>query len=287
MYRLFRFGNLILERSAALNQVENVGSGPTPTNYHPLPEGGALDRYGSRQMAPGVVERVKQARLRADTPEALEDLYFRILALRGKRDKLYRLTTRGDIHWQYARLVEVVAERNYELSRYRMLQDVELRFATQDATWRGTSSWSWTLDAGEVLDTGLDLDRSNRYTLSGSPTVIDLAVGDAADPGRAPVRAVRILVTAGSGEMSNITIARTGGESLTWTGTLPAAGQLVIDCGTMQVTATGTPGAYNNLVLSPTDMGAWFTLQPGSNQITVSYSGSGSRIEFRYYEAWY
>ena len=88
--------------------------------------------------------------------------------------------------------------------------------------------------------------------------------------------------------MSNVTIARTGGESLTYSGTIPAGGQLVINTGTMQVSCTGVSNAYNNLSLGSTaDLAAWFSLRPGSNAITVTYSGSGASIGFNFRDAWY
>jgi hypothetical protein len=44
------------------------------------------------------------------------------------------------------------------------------------------------------------------------------------------------------------------------------------------------------LNFAPTaDMAAWFTLQPGDNEITVFRVGGGedAKITFEYYEAWY
>lgn len=89
--------------------------------------------------------------------------------------------------------------------------------------------------------------------------------------------------------MSAITIARTGGESITFSGTILANKTLVIDTGTMQVTNDGVD-AYDDLTLSPTaDLAAWFALEPGSNTITVTFTGGGAgkQISFSYYEVWY
>jgi hypothetical protein len=284
MYRLTKFGTLAIEH---YNQVDAIGSGATPSAYQTLPEGGALDLFGSQQKHAGNVERVKSMRLSAATEAALEALYFGVLQLRGKRDRLYRRTVSGDIHWQYARLVEVSAQRTYELAKYKLIQDVDLRFVTQEAFWRGDFGGVWTLDAGEYLDTGLAYDSGDVYALSSSPTALTIAIGT--DAGRAPTRAVRMTISAGASAMSAITIARTGGESVTFSGTINANKQLVIDTGTMQVLNDGVD-AYADLTLSPTaDLAAWFSLLRGSNAITVTFTGGGTgkQIAFQYYEAWY
>lgn len=284
MYRLIRFGLIELEH---YNQVDAIGSGATPTAYQNLPEGGALDDFGDQQKHPGAVERTKSMRLRGTTEAALETLYFQLLALRGKRDRLYRRTSQGDIHWQYARLVEVTAQRNFEQTKYRFIQDLDLRFITQEAFWRGDLGGVWYLDSGEYLDSGLAFDSGEIHNLDGSPKAITITIGT--DTGRGPSRALRIRVTAGSAPITTITIARAGGESLTFGASIAAGDVLLIDTGTMQVTNDGVD-SYDDLTLSPTaDLASWFALEPGSNSLTVTYTGggTGSTIDFNYYEAWY
>lgn len=284
MYRLIRFGLINIEH---YNQVEQVGSGATPTAYQTLPEGGAIDQFGSQQKHPGTVERVKSIRLNEATEAELEVLYFQLMKMRGTRDRLYRRTASGDIHWQYARLVEIAAQRSYELTKYKLIQDVDLRFMQQEALWRGDLGGTWFFDSGEYFDSGLAFDSGQTYDLVSSPTSITVATSD--DTGRAPVRALRLRVTAGSLAITSIIIARVGGESLTFGGTIASGDVLLIDTGTMQVTNDGV-AAYDDLTLSPTaDMAAWFSLAAGDNPITVTFSGggTGSTIEFTYYEAWY
>ena len=157
MYRLIRFGLTSLEH---YNQVDVIGSGATPISYYPLPDGGALDQFGSQQKHVGTVERMSSRRLRGATTAATEQLFFQLLALRGTRNRLYRRTSSGDFHWQYARLVEVTAQRSYELTKFGngIIQDIDLRFVTQEAYWRGDLGGAWYLDSGEYLDTGLAFD---------------------------------------------------------------------------------------------------------------------------------
>lgn len=292
MYRLYSFGLVDLSvYYQHFNQVDTVGSGTTPTAYQALPEGGALDLYGSQQKHPSTVERTKSLRLSVSPGNTaianLESLYFTLLSLRGKRDKLYRRMTGGDIHWQYARLVEVSAERSYETAKYGRIQDISLQFVTQEAFWRGDLLGEWLLDNGEYFDTGLALDSAQNYDLTVSPTVFTITIGT--DVGRAPSRAVRMVINAGTVNRSNITIARTNGESITFSGTLLANKDLIIDTGIMQITNDGVD-AYSNLVISPTaDLASWFSLVTGDNLITITYTGSGSgmKISLFCYEVWY
>jgi hypothetical protein len=286
MYRLTRYGSFDFE---CYNQVDDIGSGVTPTSYLALPDGGALDAFGNRQMHPGAVERSKSMRLRVSTETELTDLYLRLLSLRGTRDRLYRRTASGDIHWMYARLVEVTAQRKYDYTKYKIIQDVVLRFVTQEVFWRGDLGGTWYLDDGEFLDSGLAFDSSQEYALTSSPTTFTVSAGESTDAGRAPIRAVRMVIDAGANAMSAITIARAGGETISFDGTILANKTLVIDAGTMQVLNDGVD-AYDDLDLSPTaDMAAWFTLAPGDNPITVTFTGGGTgrQIAFSYYEVWY
>lgn len=278
MYRLIRFGTVSLEY---YNPMDDIGSGETPSSYSSLPEGGAIDNFGGLQKHPGVVERVKTITIYDDSEVIATNLYLQLLALRGKRDRLYRRTLAGDIHWMYARLKEVKARRD------RFAQKLDLRFETQEALWRGDFGGIWYFDAGEYFNSGLAFDSAQSFALDASPKSITVTTSD--DTGRAPIRALQMQVTAGSSAITSITIARAGGESLTFSGTIVAGDVLLIDTGTMRVTNDGVD-AYDDLTLSPTaDLTAWFSLAAGANALTVTYTGggTGSTIDFTYYEAWY
>lgn len=283
MYRLTQFGTVSLEH---YNQMDAIGSGPTPTAYQVLPDGGAVDLFGDQQKHPGTVERTKSIRLKAATDAALKALYYQLLALRGKRDRLYRTSVDGNIEWCYARLMEVSATRDYQLARYHTLQDVELRFVTQEAFWHGDETGGF-FDDGGVFDDGGYFDTGTIENLDTSPETFNLVVGS--DAGQAPIRSMTITVYADDAPITTITISRTNGESLTFSGTIAADESLIIDTGIMQV-LNGGEDAYDDLVLAPdADMASWFTLEPGTNAITVTYTGGGTDavIEFNYYEAWF
>jgi len=283
MYRLIRFGTLDLEHS---NQVDDIGSGETPVSYLALSGGSALDNFGSAQKHPGVVDRVAVRTLSAGNVNNLTMLYLNLLSMRGQRNRLYRRLASGESQWVYARLVAVSGQRDYQRTQFRRIQEVELHFSCQDAFWRGLAVMDWPLDDGNLLDDDLYLDASVHYPLSSSPCTLTVPVANGA--GHAPVRAVTIRITAPGSAISNITVARAGGESLTFSGSIAANKTLVIDAGTMQVQNDGVD-AYDDLAFTPTaDLATWFSLLPGDNQVTITYTGAiGGDIEFAYYEAWY
>lgn len=285
MYRLVKFGTTQLDY---YNQVDPVGSGDTPTNYLLLPEGGAIDNFGSQRKYPGVVERVKAQRLQADSADELLTLYYSLLELVGTRDRLFRRSVDGAIQWQYARLVSVNAVREYQQTQFKRIQDLDLRFVTQEPTWRGRLVGTWYFDSGEHFDSGLYFDSGELVTLNTLTKVFTDTIG-AGEAGRAPTRNIRIVVTAGATDITAFSIARTGGETLTFGGTIAAGTSLVIDTGSMQVENDGVD-AYDDLTFAAdADMAVWFSLLPGDNEITVVRTGgdSNSTIEFVYYEAWH
>lgn len=286
MYRIIRFGTTNLEY---YNQVDDISSGDTPVSNFDLPEGGAIDNFGDQQKAPGAYERIKKLTLVGSTEDAVAAQFFGLMGLRGKRDKLFRRNGAGDYSWQYARLWKLPASRDYQKTRYKWMQDVEMHFWCQDANWRGLYRGPWKLNDGIRLDCGYALGTGEWYALAASPATITITNGASMDAGRAEVRSMQIIVSAGASAMSGVTIARAGGESLSYPGTIPSGGQLIINTSTMQVSCTGVALPYNVVEFAPTaDMAAWFTLQPGDNVITVTYTGGGTgkAIEFIFNEAW-
>lgn len=284
---MFRLTQFITTNLEYYNQVDSNSSGATPTQYQALPDGGALDQYGSQTKHPGVVTYTKSLRLQAATPTALSELFMGFMRLRGQRGKLYRRMLGSDlVHWKWARLVEVNAKRDYEQAKFQIIQDVELRFESADSFWHGPSS-GWTFDSGYLFDDGLYFDEGASFELDVNPKTIELTLGSLSDIWRAPTRAISIAVYAGDASMSAVTIARTDGEVLVYAGTITAGSALVIDTGLMKVTMGGA-NAYSDLTLAPVaDLASWFTLLPGVNEIIISYTGggTGAAIAFAYDEA--
>ena len=290
MYRLTKFGTVSLDY---YNQVDPIGSGETPVSYQALPDGGALDGFGRATKHPGAVERVKTVRLYGLTRSQLESRYFELLSMRGKRDLLFRRTAAGDEHWIYARMASVEGENNFSLARFKFFQDLALRFITQEAAWHGEHLGSWFLDSGVYLGSGYELDAGEAVEMTSSPFSFTVYNGSSAANGRAPVRAMQIIVTTGSAgiDAGTLSISRSGGETLEFSAAMAASKQLVINTGTMQVTLDGAD-AYDDLDFTATaDMATWFSLEPGPNTITVEFTKSGAgdnpTIEFIFDEAWY
>ncbi len=290
MYRLVKFGPISLNY---YNQIDPIGSGETPVAFQTLPEGGALDSFGRMTKHPGAVERVKTVRVFGQTRSQLEERYFELLALRGRKDMLFRETVSGEYHHIMARMAEIDGSNDFSLSRFKLFQDLELRFVTQDAFWRGEHQGGWFLDSGIYLNTGLNLDNGNPITLTSSPTNLTVYNGANQAPGRAPVRAMQIVFKTGTTGINagTLSISRSGGETLEFDGAIAANKELLIDTGAMQVILDGAD-AYDDLDFAPTaDKAVWFCLEPGANQITVEFTKSGAgtnpTIEFIYDEAWY
>jgi hypothetical protein len=293
MYRLVKFGTQMLEY---YNQVDDIGSGVTPSGYIPLPEGGALDIYGSARKYAGAVERSKSVRLAAATETALSSLYFALLKLVGTRNKLYRRVYDGSLHWQWARLVEMSAARDYEKTRYKLFQDVALRFVAQEATWRGKYEVAWVLDGGIYLDDGYYLDAPDwTFSLTAGVNNFTITVGAETDAGRAPVRAMQIRLTADGGSaIDGMTLARYIAEpeveleSMLFDAAIPSGETLLIDTGSMQVTLDGADAYADFAQDGINGGGAWFILTPGINNIACVLGGTGgASIQFTFYEAWY
>ncbi len=287
MYRLVRFGELSL---AYYNQVDVIGSGETPTHFIHLPDGGAIDGFGNLQKHPGVTERAKKIRLIGFTEAELSARYFRLLAMRGKRDRLFRRLPNNLEHWQWARLISIDAERRYDQARFKRIQDIELRFVSGEAFWHGAAAGTlWYINDDQYFNSGLYLNTSAFALTPDATTSLEIIVGSADDPGRSPVRVMTIFVTAGDTDITSLVIERAGGEGLAYLGTIPAGESLVINTGTLQVTLNGEDAYHSCFYVNVTELGSWFALLPGQNDVTVRIEGggSGAKIDFVFYEAWY
>lgn len=288
MYRLVQFGNISLNY---YNQIDDVSSGETPTHYINLPEGGALDGFGNLARHPGSVERRKSIRLQSDTEEDLSALFFELLAMRGKRDRLVRRLFDNTEHWQYARLVAVHASRDYNQTKYKRIQNIELQFASGEVHWRGEVQEAefWYLNDGKLLNDGLNLNEWVGLLFEIEDGANDCGVTIWDDkPGRAPVRSIEMTIVAGNAAITALSIVRTDGETLTFTGSIAAGKALVIDTGLMRVTNDGV-AAYDDFDAQMSEYAAWFALLPGQNEITVTIEGggAGATIAFKFEEVWY
>lgn len=201
-------------------------------------------------------------------------------ALRGmsrKRARLYRRGLDDDaVHWCVARLMAAATE--YDLERFAVY-DVRLRF-NQLSPWVGHDHTAWTLDDGSLLDDALYLDESGfTATLSAASTNLVVSNG-----GNRATEAVRVEITAGSANLTALTITG-GGAHVVFTGTVAAGQTLVIDSGAQAVQNNGA-AAYAGFALGGSHMlESWLRLEPGATTLTIARTGGSTnstvRVEFR------
>jgi hypothetical protein len=292
MYRLIKFGSTSLEH---YNQVETVGSGQLEGGYVRLAGGGAFDLYGTGRVLPGTTEIVKTLRIQAASAADLETKFFGLMALKGKRDRLWRRTVQGHYHWITARLVEIAALRSYQITPFKRIQDVELRFVAQDPCWSGLHHGGWTLDSGVLLDNAYALDSTAVATLNSETTYVSLF-----NNGNYPVSDIGIIIEPGSANITALTIYTDGvapNEDPDTThlvmDTLPANSTISIDCGSYEVTGVSgmlpLEGLYDQLQLGNLhNRATWLTLYPGETRVSIQRTGGGadSKISFFYSDGW-
>lgn len=201
-------------------------------------------------------------------------------ALRGmsrKRARLYRRGLDDDaVHWCVARLM--ATETDYEMER-SSVYEVRLRFS-QLSPWVGHDHTAWVLDDGSLLDDALYLDEAGfTATLSGASTNLVVTNG-----GNRAVEAVRVEITAGSANLTALTITG-GGAHVVFTGTVVAGQTLVIDSGAQAVQNNGA-AAYGGFALGGSHtLESWLRLEPGATTLTIARTGGSTnstvRVEFR------
>ncbi len=197
----------------------------------------------------------------------------------GTRAYLYRRADdNGVVHRAMCRLVAMPHDREYEHQGYL---PVRLEFRQLEA-WQGAAT-SWTLDDGELLDDGLDLDASTYFaTLSASPASQAVTNG-----GNLPVRTVTVTINAGSGIVVNPIITAPNID-LRWAGSIPAGQSLVIDGGALSVLLIGAD-AYSGLYFGGTHTGErWIELAPGASVVTLTIGGTltGASWSIDFREVW-
>lgn len=241
---------------------------------------GAFDADGAGRSAQRFPHTLTyQAIVDAATLAALATALDALRAAVGTRAYLYRRADDdGAVHRALCRLVAMPVMRKFEHQGY---QPVRLEFR-QLGQWQGQAT-SWTLDEGELLDDGLDLDSSDYFaTLSSSPATQVVTNG-----GNLPVTAVVITITAGATNLGG-PIVTAPGVDLRWTGTILAGQALVIDTGELSVLLDGAD-AYSGLFFGGGhSIEEWLRLEPGNStvglSITGTLTGASWSIDFR--EAW-
>lgn len=281
-YSIERFGTVILP---TLSTLADIGTGPSRAILIELPSGGWFDGYGDQQAPRGNHRISKRGEILDTDAEALLDAYNALMALRGKRAKLYRRALATDeVHWTYARFDETSATMRPGEVTHR---PVNLQFTRISPIWYGQRYGSWTFDSGVDFDDGYFFDEaSNTVTLNTSPKTVPTP-----NAGNAVVTNAIITIVAGSSALTSLTINLVnalGTMALVFNGTVTSGQSLVIDCGAKSVLNNGS-NAYNNLTLGGAhNIGPWLALYPGANDISVVKTGgsTNSTITISYSDGW-
>ena len=263
-YKLVRFGSLTLP---IYNPLTDISTGRSLTNAADLPGGGAFDMLGSDEAVFGSnmisLEAVLQEDVIADMTTAFNTLRGAV----GKKTKLYREYPDGDIHYMISRLREMTGQKE---SKHINHLPVKLVFETIAPYWRGSLHGGWTLDSGEFLDDGLDLDSDETVTLDSSPKTFDVVHN-----GNAIVIDPLIVLTAGSAAITAFELT-TDEINLEWSGTLAVGESLVIDCGAYSVKNDGVDDYANFDLGSGHAINEWMKIPPGTNSVSVTISGGNT-----------
>lgn len=268
-YTIYQFGDLVLPQ---YNTVPDVGTGKFYTNFRDVPDGGVFDVQGSRRSMRKATPITKRCVIHAETAAAFRTAYRALRAKGGTRDRLWRLWDTGDAEWIWARMEEIPAQRERSMILH---QEVTLQFVAISPYWHGThhgGGWSLADPEEMVLGDGHLLGEDDVVTLTGSPQTITVTNGD---DYCVPVIDAILIVTAGSAPITSLTIT-CGDCELQYTGTIAAGKELIIDSGGWAVTNDGADAFGASFVRTSNHTNIrWFELQPGDNDIVVTYTGGG------------
>lgn len=242
-----------------------------------LPGGNSYD-WGRSEILPIPPARditVTGEWVAADDAE-MAQISFRLNGLLNVRSKLWREFGDGNTHWRWARCVGVTGEINARENLY--YADYVFDFECDAGPWNGA-------------------DRTRTWTLVSTVNPATIICRNA---GNAPVRAVKMTVTAGSADMTTQigvshrvvrnAVAVNGVTSWVVRGTIGTGLELEIDNGAGTILLDGVDD-YANMVF---DEGYqmtpdWFYLEPGRNAYAFTWegSGSGSTVKMEYHDGWY
>jgi hypothetical protein len=265
-----RFGTTTI---TLYNGVDDLPAGPGYATQADLPAGGARDLFGSGWGRTGARLVRKSGELIADSTAALETAADALRGLAQQRDTLYIRTDSGALRLATARCTRVVAPRAAENT---LFLPVALEWIVLDPYFRGEHhGGGWHLDgitfdtppATVYLDTGRHFDEAtgDSFTLASAPSP---TTGNIFNNGNTPIYDPIIKITAGA---TAITFVRVKGWNCewTWTGTLAAGKQLIMDAGALTITNDGAD-AYSGLAFTSNHfIPDWFQMIPGLPGIEV------------------
>ncbi len=262
---LERFGTLALP---TYNRTHRVGADSRPSVLLKLPGGGVYDVYNTERAPANAPLFEIPCSLVADSPTDLQEQLRLLDVIVGTRDVLYARRPDNTVIWRYARLEEDPADRKWNDI---LTLDLKLRIQALGQDWYGTSH------ADDV-----------KYYLTDAAPATNAAVivngGDKTN--NSPI----LSLYASGSAITQFTITVASLSSFTWSGTLAATKNLVINCGAPTVKNDGAD-AYAGFSLST---GAhfiddWLRLMAASTTLTITRTGGdgGSYISVSFADAWY
>lgn len=282
MYRITEFGSTSLPQAQSSY---TAGTAPTVSSIVSTVDG-VFDLVGTDLALPKLPYTLQYSCLAyASSQSTLRSTLDALRALRGKKQKLYRQTlgTSPADQWAWARLKQVAFDHTYKHG-LTIAQPIVMEFEVL-SYWHGEPSSAWLLDDGYYMDDGLYLDEgtTTAFTLDSSPK--DCVV---ANSGNILATEVQLSVLAGSADITALTISMGGIYNWTYSGTISAGEELLIDCRAFTVLNNGDDD-YANFSLNSGHLSYfWLALEPGNNTVTVTKTGGStdSVLTFVFYDAW-
>lgn len=284
MYWLTSFGTLDLPQ---YDVNFNAGTAPAELGAVQLIGGGVYDAYGTTRAPQKYPKLITYpCTMVASTPDLVRYNLMLLKSAIGTREKLWRtLIPGGTKHWCWARLVDVDDTMKSKMPKWHV--PLTLTFA-QMGQWNGDYHNGGLVFGAEGLffDDGLNFDGEDLYAMDGTEGVDqNITVNNG---GKIQSRNVTINVIAGSAPLTMVRIGITGVSEIQFNGSLGIGKRLYIHCGLKQVTNDGA-NAYLSLTRTGNHKVAdWLILEPGDNTVVVNRGGggTGSTIEFVFYDAW-
>jgi len=245
---------------------QNIGPGPIRSSLVRLPGGGVYDTRGDDD-ATEAGQRISVSGIIAEADTAtLKATYDDLRALKGDYAKLYRTPDGGTEEWMYARCMGVPTRRIVE---NKLWLSVTLDFELHESYWHGT--------AGDTVATLTGAVGTHEVTNAGNARVKDIIL---------TVEAVGTAIT-----QIDVENLESGYEShIRYSGTIGAAGTLVLDCGAKSVKLDGTADFDNfDIITADHKRTEWLVFLPdGDSSILITRAGGGtaSKITFDFDNAW-
>lgn len=251
---------------------EEFGTGDVATGYIDTTDRSAYDNDGTGKAPRGMVTITRRCIISRPTAESAHEEFAFWRAYIGARGRLEReALPSGELHWIWARLVAVNADHDPRQFN-RVYIPVEFRWGIlPPIVWRGSIAGGMNLwdGTGQFNTSGWTFNEAKgSVPLSNNPQSVTIT-----NEGNANVDNAIVKISAGSVDISNISLWCSSGASWHYNSTIVANTTLVVDCGAKSVKNNGQD-AWADFQLDSGHRGRpWLRLVPGDNTILVTVGG--------------